>query len=281
MSSSRAFSSGHSYLGLLGLTSLSILVALAIAPTAVAQGFGPDPYRPYNSRFDPFVYPVAPGPLDYGNNLNVTPSGGVRGANQFENYLNSLRGSSNGGPRGSGGAGMPYYQANRAYDSDFDREYRPNRKADADFEAKQESVTNFYFKYLREKDPQKRAELFRQYTRAKNLAERELAGARGRSRGGQGAKAAARKTKAAKPGPNADPNAPPPISSAPGTRRSSGGTATDEIDSEPPPISGIGRSPTPSQVLDRATGSDRTAPSAAPRGLRGPSRRNTPPPPPL
>jgi hypothetical protein len=209
------------------------------------------------------------------------PSGGVRGANQFENYLNSLRGSSNGGPRGSGGAGMPYYQAYRAYDSDFGREYRPNEKADAKFDLNQESVTNFYFKYLREKDPQKKAELFRQYTRAKSLAERELTGENRRSQGAQRTKATARKTKAVKPGSNADPNAPPPISSAPGTRRGSGRTATDEFDSEPPPIGGIGSSPTPSQVLDRATGSDRGAPSTAPRGLRGSSRRSSPPPPPL
>ena len=28
--------------------------------TAVwAQGFGPDPFRPYNSQYDPYVYPMA------------------------------------------------------------------------------------------------------------------------------------------------------------------------------------------------------------------------------
>src|SRR5262245_11186014 len=47
-------------------------------------GFGPDPYRPYNNQYDPFIYPTAPG------NGDVVPNGAAltrRRANQFQEYL--------------------------------------------------------------------------------------------------------------------------------------------------------------------------------------------------
>ena len=97
----------------------------------------------------------------------------MRGANQFENYLNSLQGTGS-----HAGAGTPYYRANRAYDREFNREYRPNREADSRFDTNQEMVTELYFKYLREKDPQKRAEIFKDYNRARSRADRDLASPR-------------------------------------------------------------------------------------------------------
>ena len=68
-----------------------------LSTAARGQGFGPDPFQPYNSQYAPFVYPVAPGPMDYGYNNGLAR--GVRGANQFENYLNSLQTSAAGGER--------------------------------------------------------------------------------------------------------------------------------------------------------------------------------------
>jgi hypothetical protein len=230
---------------------------LAIVGPAQAQGFGPDPFRPYNSQFVPFVYPVAPGPFDAGQNQGLPGVNGIRGANQFNRYLDELQGIGRRAP----GRFQPYYQANRIYDQEFGRSYRPNREADAQFETDQQRITNLYFRYLREKDPKKRAELFRQYNEARGQMGRELAGSsRSARRGGTtaareeappptrgpGGRASARarrtapppnpappRTSPTTPGPGAFPTAPPPLDD------------DDATDRRPPP--------TPAEVLDRAT----------------------------
>ena len=163
---SRSIRSGATVVALVPLS------VLGLATASRAQGMGPDPFRPYNAQYDAFVFPIAPGPMDAGFN-NGLPRAGIRGANQFENYLNSLQGT------GSHAApGTPYYKANRAYDREFNRDYRPNREADARFDTNQEMVTELYFRYLRKKDPQKRAEIFKDYNRARSRADRDLASPR-------------------------------------------------------------------------------------------------------
>src|SRR3954447_12701467 len=118
MRPARRPSSGTRTWTCLGCAAAAWLLAVGHGPAARAQGFGPDPYKPYNSRFEPFVYPQAPGPLDYGYNQGFAPGvdrGGIRGANQFENYMNSLRGGGANARTGGGtgaGAGTPYYRAN-------------------------------------------------------------------------------------------------------------------------------------------------------------------------
>ena len=161
---SRNSSSGSSKSTVLRNTVLPLLLGVLLSTAARGQGFGPDPFQPYNSQYAPFVYPVAPGPMDYGYNNGLAR--GVRGANQFENYLNSLQTSAAGARAGATGTGTPYFQANRAYDREFGRIYQPNKLADQQFEANQASVNQLYFEYLREKDPKKRAEIFRNYSRA-------------------------------------------------------------------------------------------------------------------
>jgi len=161
---SRNSSSGSSKSTVLRNTVLPLLLGALLSTAARGQGFGPDPFQPYNSQYAPFVYPVAPGPMDYGYNNGLAR--GVRGANQFENYLNSLQTSAAGARAGATGTGTPYFQANRAYDREFGRIYQPNKLADQQFEANQASVNQLYFEYLREKDPKKRAEIFRNYSRS-------------------------------------------------------------------------------------------------------------------
>ena len=157
-----------------GLVNMALvpLILLGIAAASRAQGMGADPFRPYNSQYDAFIFPIAPGPMDAGFRA-ARDTQGVRGANQFENYMNSLQGTGS-----HAGAGTPYYRANRAYDREFNRDYRPNREADARFDTNQEMVTELYFKALREKDPQKRAEIFKDYSRARSRADRDLASPR-------------------------------------------------------------------------------------------------------
>ena len=57
MTSSRNPLSGARRFGSRVGTAVIGLLLMLPASTALAQGFGPDPFRPYNSRYDPFVYP--------------------------------------------------------------------------------------------------------------------------------------------------------------------------------------------------------------------------------
>ena len=228
---------------------------------------GPDPFRPYNAQYDAFVYPIAPGPMDAGYN-SAMKGQGVRGANQFENYLNSLQGT---GSRG--GAGTPYFRANRAYDHEFNREYRPNREADARFETNQDMVTELYFKYLREKDPQKRAEIFKDYNRARSRADRDLASPRpgtqrssARSSRREAPPALGSESTGTGTKGRAVDRAPSPLSSERSRSRTSaaGSARGSRVGPAPTPLGGLAPdlgSPggaSPSQVLDRATRSERS-----------------------
>jgi hypothetical protein len=246
-------------------TILAAAVLILPASQCWGQGFGPDPFQPYNSQFAPFVYPVSPGPLDYGYNMG-TNLGGVRGANQFENYLNLLRGIGGNRTGGGSGAGNPYFRANRAYDREFNRLYRPNREADAKFDTNQETVTETYFKYLREKDPKRRAELFREYNRARNLADRELATPRAAgafprisSRSTRGEGRTARPAGETSASERDLLSTPPPATTGSSRDRTASGAAARDSAAGPPPSPGrsadlprTSRDLSPSRVLQRA-----------------------------
>jgi hypothetical protein len=274
---------------------LTASIMLGAATASLAQGFGPDPFRPYNSQYDAFVYPIAPGPFDAGANSGRLD--GIRGANQFENYMNSLEGS---GPRtGSGprsGIGTPYYRANRVYDREYDRIYQPNKDVDKKFDSDQAELTALYFEYLREKDPKKRTELFRKYSRARIRTERDLAsprsvGTRTTGRSAQRAGAASELGETAQPRSRSSTSPPPALPSRTardriGSADSRTGSATSTTPA-PSPLEDSGTSATsprssraalPSEVLDRARRTDRTR--IGPRG-RAPGPNPMPPPDPL
>jgi hypothetical protein len=94
------------------------------------------------------------------------PRSGLAGANQFQEYVNTLGG---GAGRSSttdrSGVGLPYYRStvDPAYEQTYQREYRPNEKADRAYERRQELVTDQYLAYFAERDPKKRAALLQQY----------------------------------------------------------------------------------------------------------------------
>jgi len=261
-----------------GVKGAVLLIALImfLTPAVSGQGFGPDPFRPYNSKYDAFVYPIAPGPLDYGPNLRV--QSGIRGANQFEAYMNMLQGGQAGVRGAAGGPGTPYFRANRAYDREYGRIYQPNKEADASFQSNQDIVNDLYFKYLRERDPKKRAELYRDYNRARMRADRQLdnpkglpprAGARS-TRAGSEARSA--RSAEGSTGGADDRNllsTPPPASSSArspsATARRAAGTGLDEPPSPLGDSSTSSRSLTPSQVLDRAMRTDRMRAGPQPR----------------
>jgi len=156
------------------LAGLSIAAAQAGASTAWAQGFGPDPFQPYNSQFEPYTRPIGPAGAGAGQGGMNGRSGG-RGDNQFQAYLDELQGVGRARTE-KYGIGMPYYRS--AVDSRFDvegrREYRPNRRADRAYEQTQELITQKYLAYFAERDPKKRAELLRDYNQTHGRVARAL-----------------------------------------------------------------------------------------------------------
>lgn len=159
---------------------LALLIALAHGTIASAQGHTADPYRPYNSVYDPYVYPSYPNSDGYFPNQNrLEGRSGPSQANQFQDFLdeNRLGADPSGGMRSSG-AGTPYYRAHRR----FDPSNRPNNSdADRLFREKQGERDDRYFaarkKYqevMNERNPQKRAHLIQEYAAAKRLAERDF-----------------------------------------------------------------------------------------------------------
>ena len=154
------------------LAGLGILAAPVGASTVWAQPI--DPFRPFNSQYDAYRYPIGPATPEGGQSAPMALSG-VRGANQYQDYLNELQGAGGAGVEHNG-IGMPYFRSavDPRFDRDGSREYRPNRKTDETFERTQALITEKYFAYFTEKDPKKRAELLRTFNRARSQVTRAL-----------------------------------------------------------------------------------------------------------
>ena len=255
----------------LRLATGSAWLLLAASPlSALAQGFGPDPFRPFNSQYDSYVYPISPGPLDPVGNPGLNRAG-VRGANRFDDYLNQI-----------GTSGNRYDQLYRSQISSQRQAFRPTSEADAKFEDQQNSLTTLYFKYLRERNPAKRAALLKQYNKARRESSREVstaargAGGRRAAKPGAGDEAADRGAMEDEPSDAAEDRVVSP------PRRSEGRGAAPRLKAAsaippPPPISGglepkpsvRSRDRQPSEILNRAIQSERRArsggtPPAAP-----------------
>lgn len=166
------------------LRSLLIGLAVLAVPTGAsgvrAQGLGPDPFRPYNRQYDPYTVPMSPADAVPGQFVGGLPRSGIRGANQYQNYLEELQGASRESTERYG-IGMPYYRS--AVDPSFvdpkgTRDYKPNRDADRSYEELQGQVMQKYLAYLTEKDPKKRAALLKDYNRSRGKFERVLSARR-------------------------------------------------------------------------------------------------------
>jgi len=154
------------------LIGLGTLAAPFGTSTVLAQPI--DPFRPLISQYDAYRYPIGPASPGGGQSAPMALSG-VRGANQFQNYLDELQGAGrDGGDRS--GIGVPYYRSaiDPRFDKDGSREYRPNKNTDESFERTQALITEKYFAYFTEKDPKKRAELLRNFNRARSQVTRAL-----------------------------------------------------------------------------------------------------------
>jgi hypothetical protein len=160
------------------LAGLGVAVAGFCSPPLRAQGFGTDPFRPYNSQFDPYVYPIGP-PIPDARQAAAALSRGIGGANQFQQYLDQLQGITRSEIERYS-IGLPYYQ--RAIDPAFDREgkrlYRPNRQSERVFQDTQQLITEKYLAYFAERDPAQRVMLLRDYNRTRRNVGRALASVR-------------------------------------------------------------------------------------------------------
>jgi hypothetical protein len=262
---------------------LALLAAAGLTPRAHAQ-HTPDPYNivgEYNLGYENSMYATYPNGAGYTPNQGILQGrSGVSRSNQFQNYIDGLMGFGTGpedfgfgASRGGGGFAQPYYRAHRQFDEAFDRIYTPNAGSDQTFRREQEQRTKLYLEYLKESDPKKRAQLFRDY----NQQSLRLA----RDSGGGTARASARTRT-----PSSNRSSPPAASSAapsssvfpasPASRSSvfrryagaSSGLGRSRGTSASPP-----RGETAEDILDRAVRpsappSDRSAPggsSLAPR----------------
>ena len=71
------------------LTALVAVLAFAGRSWSLAQGFGPDPFRPYNPQYDAYTYPMGPA-SPAGGQGGMVPRMGNAGANQFQGYLDEM-----------------------------------------------------------------------------------------------------------------------------------------------------------------------------------------------
>jgi hypothetical protein len=152
-------------------------------------------------------------------------------------------------------------------------------------------VTEHYFKYLREKDPKLRAELFREYNRARNLADRELASPRAAgafprisSRSTRGEGRTSRPAGETSASERDLLSTPPPATTGSSRDRTASGAAARDAGAPPSPGRSAGfprttRDLSPSRVLQRALRGE-----PPPLGRRTPRRSASsvvgPPPPP-
>lgn len=156
---------------------IGLVLAATLATPALGQGFGPDPFRPLTSQFDPYVTPM--GPAGPGAGQSVGNSLGGRGPNQYQDYLNEIQGA--GRQRSERyGIGLPYFRS--SVDPNFgrnsDREYQPNRASQRTFEETQQLIADKYLAFMAEKDPKRRAELFRTYDKARRQSVRAMSARR-------------------------------------------------------------------------------------------------------
>ncbi len=168
----------------------SILAAVVMAATSAAahaqNGFSADPFWPYNNQYTPYANPITPGggPEGGGPVGTLNSREGIRSANRFEDYLEGARGGTMQGPGRNlsdrSGIGLPYYRS--SVDPDYQvrgrspRQYTPNARTTETFEQSQRQVSDFYFEYSSERDPEIRARLWRQYQTARRQTSLGLSG---------------------------------------------------------------------------------------------------------
>jgi hypothetical protein len=233
---------------------------------AQAQGFGPDPFKPFNSQYLQYVYPIAP---ETGPAATAGRNVGSRD-NQFQNWVNEQEGAARLSSERYG-AGVPYWRVRT--DRKEEQRIRLNRR-NARNDDVLGSITQKYLAYFSEESPSKRAILLRENASGRNLD--NVSGA-------------------ARPG-NGDDSEEGPLprgasrrSGASSAGRASSGMGDEKSGRRIPPapeirgtLRGSSRTPRrPSDVLDRARRLEDDTPDSDRPATRKRARRTLPDPPPL
>jgi hypothetical protein len=138
-----------------------------LAPSVEAQ-FNGDPFDPFRAAYRSSTIPMATqfGP---GRTRMVTPPGmgsvpGI-GSPWDISYTSPTYLPPPSSRFGSPDLDLlsPSNDVYRRYDEEFGRVYRPNAEADEQFERTQQARQELYFQAMRETDPERKAELRRQY----------------------------------------------------------------------------------------------------------------------
>ncbi len=160
------------------LAALSVL--LMGVSTARAQGFGPDPYQPWSSMYEPYVRAIGPASPGAGQSGGAVGRAGWSSANQFQQYMLEQQGAWRAGVQRYG-IGTPYYRSavDPLFDTEGKRDYLPNRQTAQTFEDGMDRVTRKYLAYFSEKDPKKRAILMRDYRLTERNFNRLMSSRRG------------------------------------------------------------------------------------------------------
>ncbi len=178
-------------------TPRGLMLGLILGLTLTLSAGGPargqilmDPYNGlglYQSQYLPYIYATEPQSGSFFPNQGRLAERPALSANQFRRELADIEDSDDLGDLGSrrefgssrtSGPGVPYYRAHHQYDQRYQREYRPNAKADASFYEEQDRQNDQYFRAQQEKDPKKRAKLLRQFSLERLQSSRQLSGGR-------------------------------------------------------------------------------------------------------
>jgi hypothetical protein len=160
------------------IAAITLGASVTVTTTVWAQGFGPDPFRPYNSQYDPYVYALGPASPAAGGPGGMSTIGN-RNANQYQNFLSELQGPSISNSERYG-IGQPYFRSVIApsYMNRYRPPYQPRVKTERSFEETQRLISEKYLAYFEEKDPKKRAQILKDFHRARSLAARALSARR-------------------------------------------------------------------------------------------------------
>ena len=126
------------------------------------QGFGPDPFRPYNNQYDPYVYPTSPP----GFAASGAASALGRRDNQFQQYLEQQDGAQRASSSSERyGQGVPHWKArsdSEASGPNSTARIQTNPSVERQV-SNLESIHQKYLAYFSEDDPKKQAVLLREF----------------------------------------------------------------------------------------------------------------------